>query len=109
MWLHKVRWEERGCGCEVSPWPAAAVLEKAEVVEEERSGNHLFVVISSDRGLCGSIHSNLARTIRPIMEQRSSSANTYFVCVGDKVIPHHMLLTLTLPTGCRSVQFCNEH
>ncbi|CAI8044281.1 ATP synthase subunit gamma, mitochondrial [Geodia barretti] len=64
---------------------AQAVLEKAEVVEEERSENHLFVVISSDRGLCGSIHSNLARTLRPIMEQRSSSANTYFVCVGDKV------------------------
>ena len=64
-----------------------AVLEKAEVVEEERSGNHLFVVISSDRGLCGSIHSNLARTIRPIMEDRSSSANTHFVCVGDKVCP----------------------
>lgn len=63
-----------------------AVLEKAEVVGEERSGNHLFVVISSDRGLCGSIHSNLARTIRPIMEERSTAANTHFVCVGDKVL-----------------------
>ena len=62
-----------------------AVLEKAEVVEEERSGNHLFVVISSDRGLCGSIHSNLARTIKPIMEGRGTPANTHFVCVGDKV------------------------
>ena len=73
-------------GVEVfSVWSAAAVLEKAEVVEEERSGNHLFIIISSDRGLCGSVHSNLARTIRPIMEQRSSSASTYFVCVGDKV------------------------
>ena len=61
------------------------MLDKAEVVEEGRSGNHLFVVISSDRGLCGSVHSNLARTIRPIMEERASTENTYFVCVGDKV------------------------
>jgi F-type H+-transporting ATPase subunit gamma len=64
---------------------AQAVLDKAEVVEEGRSGNHLFVVISSDRGLCGSVHSNLARTIRPIMEERASTENTYFVCVGDKI------------------------
>ena len=63
----------------------AAVLDKAEVVEEERSGNHLFVVMSSDRGLCGSVHSNLARTLRPILEERSNGANTYLVCIGDKV------------------------
>ena len=71
-----------------------AVLEKAEVVQEERSGNHLFVVISSDRGLCGSIHSNLARTIRPIMADRSTSANTYFVCVGDKVATPTLFLIM---------------
>ena len=84
------------------------MLEKAEVVEEERSGNHLFVVISSDRGLCGSIHSNLARTLRPIMEQRSSSANTYFVCVGDKVITSPQALPTDSTHCCRFVRSCNE-
>ena len=69
-----------------------ALLEKAEVLSEERSPNHLFIVMSSDRGLCGSIHSNLARTIRPIMEQRDPKAQTSFVCYGDKVLQHSPLL-----------------
>lgn len=82
--LHKVRGREEKevlyIVCSI------AVLDKAEVVEEERSNNHLFIVVSSDRGLCGSVHSNLARTIRPIMEERADSANTYVVCIGDKVL-----------------------
>ena len=61
------------------------MLDKAEVLGEERSSNHLFILVSSDRGLCGSVHSNLARTVRPIMEERAASAKTTFVCVGDKV------------------------
>lgn len=90
---------------------ATAVLDKAEVVGEERSNNHLFVVISSDRGLCGSVHSNLARTIRPIMEKRASSDNTFIVCVGDKVsytspvIHIHLLMGLALCP--RSAPFCS--
>ena len=78
----------------------AAVLDKAEVVGEERSGNHLFVVVSSDRGLCGSVHSNLARTIRPLMEERGSSDNTYFVCIGDKVrsVAHWWVMVSASPS-----------
>lgn len=92
---------------------AIAVLDKAEVVGEERSNNHLFVVISSDRGLCGSVHSNLARTIRPIMEKRASSDNTFIVCVGDKVSSTSLVMYVHLLMGrslCpRSRPFCNAH
>jgi ATP synthase F1 gamma subunit len=56
------------------------------VLEEERKPKHLIVAISSDRGLCGSVHSNVARYIRSLMSERGQDASTtMFVCVGDKV------------------------
>lgn len=63
-----------------------ALFEKAEVLEEERKPKHLVLAISSDRGLCGSVHSNIARFIRSMMAERGQDADsTMFVCVGDKV------------------------
>ena len=63
-----------------------ALFEKAEILEEERKPKHLVVAISSDRGLCGSVHSNVARYIRSMMAERGQDASTtMFVCVGDKV------------------------
>lgn len=65
---------------------AQALFEKSEVLEEERKPKHLIVAISSDRGLCGSVHSNVARYIRSLMADRGQDASTtMFVCVGDKV------------------------
>ena len=64
----------------------AALFEKAEVLEEERKPKHLVLAISSDRGLCGSVHSNVARYIRSMMAERGQDASsTLLVCVGDKV------------------------
>ena len=62
-----------------------ALFDKAEVVEEERKPRHLIIAISSDRGLCGSIHSNVARNIRGIIADRGVDSSTQVVCVGDKV------------------------
>ena len=56
------------------------------MLEEDRKPKHLVVAISSDRGLCGSVHSNVARYIRSMMAERGQdAASTMFVCVGDKV------------------------
>ena len=63
----------------------AALFEKAEVVEEDRKPKHLVIAVTSDRGLCGGIHSSVAKNIRAIMADRSSEASTQIVCVGDKV------------------------
>lgn len=74
----------------LSPLPLppiiSALFEKSEVLEEERKPKHLIVTISSDRGLCGSVHSNVARQIRSMMTERGQDAGTtVFVCIGDKV------------------------
>lgn len=63
----------------------SALFEKAEVVEEDRKPRHLIIAVSSDRGLCGSTHSNVAKNIRSIMAVRGEDNSTQVVCVGDKI------------------------
>ena len=62
-----------------------ALFEKAEVVTDERKPNHLIIAISSDRGLCGGIHSNVGKSIRATMAERAADSTTNIVCVGDKI------------------------
>ncbi|XP_044745877.1 ATP synthase subunit gamma, mitochondrial [Coccinella septempunctata] len=56
--------------------------EKAEVTAPTDVPQKLFIAISSDRGLCGAIHSNVARVIRG--ELNKDDQNIKIVCVGDK-------------------------
>ena len=53
-------------------------------MEEEHRPSHLIVAISSDRGLCGGIHSNVAKNVKATMEERPSDSSTAIVCIGDK-------------------------
>lgn len=61
------------------------LFDKAEVIEEDRKPRHLIIALSSDRGLCGSIHSNVAKNIRGIMAARGTDSSARVVCVGDKI------------------------
>lgn len=63
----------------------AALFDKAEVVDEERKPKHLIIAVSSDKGLCGGIHSNIARNIKAIMASRTGEAAVEMVCVGEKI------------------------
>lgn len=62
-----------------------ALFDKAGVIEEDRKPKHLIIAVSSDRGLCGSIHSNIAKNIRGIMADRGEDHSAQIVCVGDKI------------------------
>lgn len=64
---------------------SSALFEKAEVVDEERKPKHLIITVSSDRGLCGGIHSNISRNVRATLGETADRSNTMVVCVGDKV------------------------
>lgn len=46
--------------------------------------NHLFVAISSDKGLCGGIHSAIGKSIKAEMADKAPEANVKMVAVGDK-------------------------
>ena len=66
---------------------ATALLQKSELVEEdpERKSTHLMICMTSDRGLCGGIHSSIAKAVRALMQEREANSNTGLVLVGDKL------------------------
>lgn len=64
-----------------------AFFEKSGATEELETGdkNKLIVAISSDRGLCGAVHTNVAKAIRSELNTESvESTQSKVFCVGDK-------------------------
>lgn len=48
------------------------------------SSETLVIAITSDRGLCGAVHSSVARKIKGIMAEAEKPENIKIVCIGDK-------------------------
>merc|ERR1712038_703358 len=64
---------------------AQAFYEHAKVEEDEApAGKELYVALTSDRGLCGGIHSSICKTIRNELLEKPSLDNVGIICVGDK-------------------------
>ncbi|CAG5136253.1 unnamed protein product [Candidula unifasciata] len=63
---------------------AKAFYEKAEVSQDTAKPNHLVVAMSSDRGLCGGIHSSVVKHIKAKIGTEGPAVNTRLVIVGDK-------------------------
>lgn len=65
---------------------AQSFFEHAEVDKAEKSDQpkELLVALTSDRGLCGAVHSSICRTIRNELLTRPNIDNVGIVCVGDK-------------------------
>lgn len=61
---------------------AQQFFEKAEVKDEEGEKGQLIIAVSSDRGLCGAVHSSIGRTCRASIAE---NPNTKVVIIGDKV------------------------
>merc|ERR1711997_40920 len=64
---------------------AQAFYKGADVGEvEAEAPKELFVALTSDRGLCGAVHSNICKTIRNDLLARPNTDNVGIICVGDK-------------------------
>uniref|UniRef100_UPI00358E23A4 ATP synthase subunit gamma, mitochondrial n=1 Tax=Myxine glutinosa TaxID=7769 RepID=UPI00358E23A4 len=64
---------------------AMALYEKAEISPLEKP-KHLIIAISSDRGLCGAIHSNVAKAIKAqVAVLQGAGKEAKIISVGDKV------------------------
>ena len=61
-----------------------ALPDKAELEVDEQKPNHLMVLVSSDRGLCGGVHSSLAKAAKAAIAEQPSSVNTMLIPCGDK-------------------------
>lgn len=65
---------------------AQAFYENAEVKvdDESKAPKELYVAITSDRGLCGAVHSSICKSIRSDLLAKSDLSNVGIICVGDK-------------------------
>merc|ERR1712168_887635 len=68
---------------------AQAFYDQAQVGPEEGAeagGKTLYVAMTSDRGLCGGVHSSICKTIRNELLAKPEGAldNVGIICVGDK-------------------------
>lgn len=67
---------------------AQAFYKSSDLVTEEDQETSkpgtLIVAITSDRGLCGAVHSSVAKKVRHIMATEGDASNIKIVCVGDK-------------------------
>ena len=61
-----------------------ALPDKVELDVDEQKPNHLMVLLSSDRGLCGGVHSSLAKAAKAAIAELPSNVNTMLVPCGDK-------------------------
>lgn len=62
---------------------AQAFYEKAEIKQDEGKPKQLIVALTSDRGLCGGVHSSICKTIKSDLEDKDTS-ETKLVLIGDK-------------------------
>jgi len=62
---------------------AKAVFEAAELEQDPSKPNHLIIAISSDRGLCGGIHSGVAKGVKAYTAE-NPDVDTKVVICGDK-------------------------
>jgi len=63
---------------------AKALFEKSELSVDQSAPNHLIVIISSDRGLCGGIHSSIAKAVRSLINEKGPDYNYKLFLCGDK-------------------------
>ncbi|XP_022605494.1 ATP synthase subunit gamma, mitochondrial isoform X2 [Seriola dumerili] len=66
---------------------ALALYEKAEIkAPEDKAAKHLIVGVTSDRGLCGAIHSGVAKAIKSEIANLTGAGKEVMVInVGDKL------------------------
>lgn len=64
---------------------ATAFYDKVELdAANEPRKKHLIIAITSDRGLCGAVHSSISKAIKLNLSEKKEGLDTKIVCVGDK-------------------------
>ncbi|OAF67420.1 hypothetical protein A3Q56_04851, partial [Intoshia linei] len=71
----------------VRPYGIGALefYDKCEVKSKSEDPNQLIIAVTSDRGLCGSVHSSIVKPIvKAVNERLDKNMNVKIVCIGDK-------------------------
>ncbi|XP_065829728.1 ATP synthase subunit gamma, mitochondrial-like [Oscarella lobularis] len=92
---------------------AQAFYDKSEIeAPDETAPNQLIIAVTSDRGLCGGIHSGIGKDLRAYLSQQSKETSTKLVVCGDKLRslfqrshPNQIMLAFS-DIGKRPPRFC---
>ncbi|KAM3968540.1 ATP synthase subunit gamma, mitochondrial [Aphomia sociella] len=84
------------------PLSRESAAEETPDEKEAKKIKRIYVAVTSDRGLCGGVHSGVARRIRRDLATRKSEGRTHkLVCIGDKsrlllrrAFPDNMLVSV---------------
>jgi len=63
---------------------AKAFYDVAEIQPAKEDKKELYIAMTSDRGLCGAVHTGIARQIRNELNAKANSDDTKIICIGDK-------------------------
>jgi len=63
---------------------ALSVYEKANVTPSTDAQQLLYVAVASDRGLCGALHSNIAKSIKEELTHHPAGTEAKIVTLGEK-------------------------
>ncbi|CAH3163682.1 unnamed protein product [Pocillopora meandrina] len=94
---------------------ASALYDKVEIKPsdvDKTTPKNLIVVMSSDRGLCGGIHSNLVKAVKAALGEKQVDDSTKIVACGEKARQLFLrthgdyLLMSFSEIGKRPPQFC---
>jgi len=63
---------------------ASAFYDKVEAAPTAAQPKRLIIAMSSDRGLCGGIHTSICKSIKADIAEAENPSDIAIVCVGDK-------------------------
>jgi len=63
---------------------AKSFFDSAELEQDKSKEKQLVLIMSSDRGLCGGVHSGICREMRNQMNEKAANIETKFAILGDK-------------------------
>jgi len=58
--------------------------ESAQVKGDDSKPGTLIIALTSDRGLCGAVHSNVSKRIRNMLGSIADNSDMKVLCIGDK-------------------------
>ncbi|XP_067126621.1 ATP synthase subunit gamma, mitochondrial [Centruroides vittatus] len=62
---------------------AQAFYESSELTKDEKRPSSLILAVTSDRGLCGAIHSSVSKKVKALLAE-NEQADIKILCLGDK-------------------------
>merc|ERR1711950_3251 len=63
---------------------SCAEVGAGEEEKKDTPKKELYIALTSDRGLCGAVHSSICKSIRNELLEKPSLENVGIICVGDK-------------------------